>query len=647
MMASPQFDGALAHLLSSSASEILAALADGVVISDLEGNVLSMNPAALRMHGFADVAEARQPLHLFPAQFAVFLEDGTPVPLDQWPLSRVLRGETLASFEAEVRRPDPACSFFASYSGHLVLSAEGVPEAAVLTIRDITESKRIQRELRRSEEERLLALEAAAMGAWRRHLQTGEVYFSPRCRQQFGFTANLVITRTQIYAAIHPADRVATEAAVEAAIHNHTDYETEYRVCLPDGTVRWLAVKGRASYDAQGEPSLLQGVSMDITERHRISEELQAAQRQFHHSQKLDSLGVLAGGVAHDFNNLLTGILGNASLVMDNLAPDDENRTMLDEVLRASERAADLTRQLLAYAGKGKFVTQQIDLSALVREMNRLIRTSIPKKVHIVLHLPAVLPAIAGDPTQIQQIAMNLILNAAEAIGPNDPGTVLVETCLVDVDPLAGCSDFNAEALAAGPYVSLMVHDSGAGMDEVTRTRIFDPFFTTKFTGRGLGLSAVLGIVRAHRGALRVESKPGHGTSFTVLFPLAPNQALPGAEEAHGSQMVLAIGKCHAELRGLQGLGYPVLFCDTLSRADALLREGCHPVAVVICSDTEEDQPAVVHRYRPGVQVILTSDLPPAEQIRRYPGHCYSAFIRNGSSAEELGRAIQRVLSVH
>jgi len=647
MMASSQFDGVLARLLSSSASEILATLADGVVISDVDGNVLSMNPAALRMHGFTDQLESHHPLQVFPAKFSLFLEDGTPVLLDQWPLSRVLRGETLTSFEAEVRQLDPVGSFFASYSGHLVLSAEGIPEAAVLTIRDITESKRFQRELRRSEEERLLALEAADLGAWRRNLQTGETYFSPRCREQFGFSPNLPVARPEIYAAIHSADREATEAAVEAAIQNHSDYQTEYRVCHPNGTVRWLAVKGRASYDANGVPYLLQGVSMDITERHRISEELQAAQRQFHHSQKLDSLGVLASGVAHDFNNLLTGILGNTSLVIDNLAPGDENRMMLDEVLRASERAADLTRQLLAYAGKGKFITRQIDLSTLVREMNRLIRTSIPKKVHIVLHLPAVLPAIAGDPTQIQQIAMNLILNAAEAIGPNAPGTVLVETCLVDVDPLACCSYFNAEALAAGPYVSLVVHDSGAGMDEGTRTRIFDPFFTTKFTGRGLGLSAVLGIVRAHRGTLRVESKPGHGTSFTVLFPLAPNQELLGAEEAHGSQMVLAIGKCHEQLRGLQGLGYPVLFCDTLSRADALLREGRDPVAVVICSEAEEDQPAVVHRYRPGVHVILTSDLPPAEQIRRYPGHCYSALIRNDSSAEDMGRAIQRVMAVH
>jgi signal transduction histidine kinase len=250
----------------------------------------------------------------------------------------------------------------------------------------------------------------------------------------------------------------------------------------------------------------------DITDRRRFERHLQ-------HTQKLESLGLLAGGIAHDFNNLLTGIMGNASLGLTELPDSAPIRRNLREIVSASERAADLTRQLLAYAGKGRFVLERIDLSQLVREIEPLIRTSIPKMVDIQLDLGAGLPSVEADPGQIQQLVMNLIINGAEAIGEANPGAVVIRTETRDLDAEEIRREFPNDPLSPGSYVGLEVRDTGSGMDEATRNKIFDPFFTTKFQGRGLGLAAVSGIVRAQKGAIRVYSSPGRGSSFQVLFP--------------------------------------------------------------------------------------------------------------------------------
>ena len=248
----------------------------------------------------------------------------------------------------------------------------------------------------------------------------------------------------------------------------------------------------------------------DITERKLLDQQLW-------HSQKLESIGLLAGGVAHDFNNLLTGILGNASLAMDSLKDAEKTSRLLEDVVRASERAAELTRQLLAYAGKGRFVAGPLDLSSLIDDLVPLIQSSIPRKVRLTLGLKRDLPAIHADKTQIEQLVMNLIINAAEAI-QDEAGSVIVTT---QVRKVTGdeMGTFLTEHKVEGDYVVLQVLDTGCGMDEETLRRIFDPFFTTKFLGRGLGLSAALGIVHGHKGALKVTSAPGQGTRFDVLLP--------------------------------------------------------------------------------------------------------------------------------
>lgn len=238
-------------------------------------------------------------------------------------------------------------------------------------------------------------------------------------------------------------------------------------------------------------------------------------------TQKLESLGVLAGGIAHDFNNLLTGILGNASLAMERLPRESPLRPHMDDVIRAAERAAGLVRQLLAYAGKGRLQVEQIRLSDLVRETYRLVKAVIPSRVRVLLELEQALPTFEGDPGQLQQVVMNLTINAAEAMGESE-GSVTVRTSLqrIDEDP-ADRVGYGPE-MRSGRYIVLEVSDTGCGMDEATLARIFEPFFTTKFTGRGLGLAAVQGIVRSHRGTLNVTSAAGAGSTFRVFFPVSP-----------------------------------------------------------------------------------------------------------------------------
>jgi signal transduction histidine kinase len=256
----------------------------------------------------------------------------------------------------------------------------------------------------------------------------------------------------------------------------------------------------------------------DVTERHEAEEHRRMFEVRMQHTQKLESLGVLAGGIAHDFNNLLMGIMGHADLALLDIPPDSKARESIQEILHISRRAADLSRQMLAYSGKGRFVIESIDMRDIVREMAGMIDVSISKKANLSITYPETLLLIEADASQIRQIVMNLIINASEAIGDAN-GKITVSMGSVECTRADFSSIMLNDELMEGVYVSLMVADTGQGMDEETRARIFDPFFTTKFTGRGLGLAAALGIVRGHKGSISVESSPGKGSTFTVLLP--------------------------------------------------------------------------------------------------------------------------------
>jgi two-component system, cell cycle sensor histidine kinase and response regulator CckA len=399
----------------------------------------------------------------------------------------------------------------------------------------------------------------------------------------------------------------------------------------------------------------------DLAAAHRLTEELlareQAARRaaeasaaQSRHVQKLESIGVLAGGIAHDFNNLLHVILGNAELTRTHLPPDSRALETLGEVIRAAHRATDLTRQLLAYSGKGAFVLRYLDLSREVREMATLLRTAISRQATLVWELDPDLPSISADETQIRQIVMNLITNASDALGES-PGRITLRT------GTARGGDLDA----SGEFVYLEVGDTGVGMSSETLQRIFDPFFSTKFSGRGLGLAAVMGIVEAHHGMIRIRTALGEGTAFRVLFPAAHVEAdvadAPASfrDEWRGSGTLLIVedeeGVRAVAERMLEGLGFHVLAAEDGREALKVVKsQGDHLAAVLLdLSMPHMGGPETLRRLRelqPGLPVVLMSGYTEQEVASRLldenPGPV--VFLQKPFLPGDLATVLRRVL---
>ncbi len=346
----------------------------------------------------------------------------------------------------------------------------------------------------------------------------------------------------------------------------------------------------------------------DLSDAHRLSQELvekeQSARRaaefseaQSRHVQKLESIGVLAGGIAHDFNNLLHVVLGNADIALSNLGKGSAAREPIEEVVRATLRAADLTRQLLAYSGKGAFVVRHLDLSTEVREMATLLRTGISKQATLAWELSSTLPAVSADPTQIRQIVMNLITNASDALGDTG-GTITLRTGVTRLEDLDGqhfgvpLEGEDPPAPGMGPFVYLEIGDTGGGMMPDTLSRIFNPFFSTKFTGRGLGLAAVMGIVRSHHGLIRVRTAPGEGTAFRVLLPAVagaarkPGKATTERSDWQGSGTILVVddeeGVREVAERILQEIGFQTIGAGDGRRALEIMEEVSDSVTAVL-----------------------------------------------------------------
>ncbi len=401
----------------------------------------------------------------------------------------------------------------------------------------------------------------------------------------------------------------------------------------------------------QDEKRVSIGIIRDITERKRFDEKLKQ-------TAKLESLGLLAGGIAHDFNNLLTGILGNTSLAIDLLPTTHPAVRSLQDAVEASERAAHLTMQLLAYAGKGRFVIQAIDMSAIVREISTLVKASIPRNVRLRLDLADGLPCIEGDAMQIQQVIMNLVINAAEAIGESGDGTVLVSTGLHEVDHSYIQQTFSHNEISPGRFVSLEVHDTGIGMDPATLEKIFDPFFTTKFTGRGLGLAAVLGIVSSHKGALRVYSTPGRGTTFKVLFPAtevhATESKTPVLEHKfEGKGTVLLVDDEHI-IRNvaksiLERFGFTVMPAENGREALEVFEQMHDQICLVILDLTMpimngEEALRQMKQTDPRIPVLLSSGYNEMEATQRFTGKGLAGFLQKPYSSTRLAKALTAVL---
>ncbi|MEW6427577.1 MAG: transporter substrate-binding domain-containing protein [Thermodesulfobacteriota bacterium] len=441
---------------------------------------------------------------------------------------------------------------------------------------------------------------------------------------------------------------------VAAFFRDHPDAQTfTFESChrRKDGSTFPVELKARV-IDFEGSRALL-GVARNLSERKQAEEHRLRLEQQLLHAQKLESLGVLAGGIAHDFNNILTAIIGNADLAIMRLNPESPALDNLQRIEKAACRAADLAKQMLAYSGKGKFVVEVIDLNRLVEEMGHMLEVSISKKAVLRYNLTRPLPAVRADATQLRQIIMNLVINASEAIGDRS-GVIAVTTGCMDCDRSYLNHVWLDENLSEGLYVYLEIADSGCGMSKETMAKIFDPFFTTKFTGRGLGMAAVLGIVRGHRGAIKVYSEEGKGSTFKVLLPAADRPAElfnhpGGGEDWRGSgtallvddeETVRAIGR-----EMLKELGFSVL-----TAADG--REGLeifkqHPeIAVVILDLTMphldgEQTFRELRKLKPDIDVIMSSGYNEQEVTQKFAGKGLAGFVQKPYKLSELRRALQ------
>ncbi len=399
-----------------------------------------------------------------------------------------------------------------------------------------------------------------------------------------------------------------------------------------------------------GEVFGVGGIATDVTTFKRV--EAQLAE-----TQKLESLGVLAGGIAHDFNNLLTGMLGNASLIAHGLPPENDISESAREIETAARRAAELCRQMLAYSGRGKFVIERLDLSKAVEELVPLVKSSIGSKAVLNLCLASDLPPVDVDPSQLRQIIMNLVINAAEA-QPPEGGPVFVTTSSRQVDAATLSQGVGHPDLRSGPYVSFVVEDHGHGMDTDTLRRIFEPFFTTKFTGRGLGLSAVLGIVRSHQGALLVDSKPGAGTTFELLLPAAegdldhrldtalPPSALPPMQ---GLRLFLVEDEptvYKLVSRVLVQAGAQVTAYQDGAQAAAEFDPSKFDLAVLDLTVPGLSGRDVFHRLRalqPDLPVLLISGYTEQEAADQFSDVRPSGFLQKPFTSRELIRAIDTI----
>jgi signal transduction histidine kinase len=462
---------------------------------------------------------------------------------------------------------------------------------------------------------------------------------------------------------IHPEDRAAVVAARASLAGAGDRYALEYRLVLEDGTVRWLSESARLDCSDAGSSPVAWGLTQDVSERVAAQAERERLQAELLHGQKLESLGVLAGGIAHDFNNLLTAILGQASLAEALLPPNQPAARPVAALVSAARRASELTHQLLAYSGRGHFRVEAIDLNEEVRGLSTLMETMLSKKVVLRLDLTHRPAWVDGDRSQLQQVLMNLVLNGAQAVGEAS-GSVMLRTGHQRLDAEDPSTRQTLGEVDPGIFVFIEVSDTGSGMDADTLARIFDPFFTTKATGRGLGLAAVQGIVRGHRGLITVYSELGRGTTFKVLLPVSAAEVEAGSElfRAQGLEPTVAdpvstilVVDDDDDVRELarQVLeygGYRVIEARDGLEAVEIFRALSQEISMVLMDMTMprmsgEEAYREISTLRAEVPVVLSSGYNEVEATRRLVGRGRVAFIQKPYTLRELLAQVAEVLS--
>ncbi len=474
--------------------------------------------------------------------------------------------------------------------------------------------------------------------------------WNPAASGIFGWAAEEVVGRPGLPLLVPEEERERVGRTIESLKARPQGQVTSARNQHRDGRILECEWHTAPLHDDDGRLLGFTSVVQDITERRHSKEALRLA-------QKLESLGVLAGGIAHDFNNLLTAILGHVDLAMGKVGPGHPVVAHLSQIDATARRASELSRQMLAYSGRGPFQVASLDLNQQIREMTGLLSVSVAKKVALRLDLQDPLPRVQADAAQFQQVILNLVTNASEAIGDRG-GSVVLRTRLKSLEGEALMAEFPGQVLEPGSYIRLEVQDDGCGMDAETIGRIFDPFFTTKFTGRGLGLSAMLGIVRGHRAGIRVESIPRQGTTFILLFPIteepAPVETLdatPSETQLKGRVLVVDDEEIVRDLSqmALEAIGLEVLTARDGLEAVATVELHGPSLRMVLMDLTMPRMDGaealrIIRAMQPRLPVVLTSGYTEQESLRGVEGLDPSAFLQKPFRVPDLQMRVQRVL---
>lgn len=565
---------------AAALDSVLEALGDGVVVVDSDGTLLYLNEAARQL---LVLEPPGLPPKCWPAECGIYLPDGSGLfPSERLPIVQALQGEFAGPAEALIKGRPPSGDRYVSMAAIPLREEAGVQRGALMLMHDVTTVHRISEELRRQRDWFSTILDTVGSLVVLVDRQGRIVSFNRACELVTGCKFEEVMGRP-IWELLPPEEAPEMRQALELLWEGGPASQREGYWLTRSGHKRLIVWSNTVLRDPQGRPEYVVCTGIDITDRKRLEEQLRQA-------QKMEALGRLAGGIAHDFNNLVTIISGYAQMLHDEQPAGSPAREPLAEILDAAGRAASLASRLLMFSRQQPTQPRLVDINHIVAGMEKMLRRVIGEDIELITVLAANLAPVKADPVQLEQVIMNLVLNARDAM-PHG-GRIVIETAAVNLD-----EEYLKRHLGArmGPHILLAVSDTGTGMDADTMRQAFDPFFTTKEKGTGLGLSTVYGIVQQHGGQVWVYSEPGLGSTFKIYLPVATesqeqSQGLAHPQAAAAGEEVILVAEDEPHLRKLV--------------SDILRREG---YSVLVAASPEEAL-RICQEY-PGVIHLLLTDV--------------------------------------
>ncbi len=640
---------------------LIDAVPDPIFCKDREGRYLVSNLAD--QHAFA----SRGDEHIGKTVFEIPGLDKFAAQYHADDMRVIRTGTPVINREEPFERPDGTPGWFLT-SKFPIRDAAGEIIGLAGIARDITEMKRATEELQEARKRLADHVENSPLAVIEWDPEFRVIRWAGQSTAIFGWSAEEAIGKTfSDWAFVHPDDQAKVKE-IGVRLTDGRDHRnvSQNRNLTKAGRVLHCVWQNSVLHDNAGRTTSILSLVQDITDRvaaeqtgRKTAVERRLLERKLQESQKLESLGVLAGGIAHDFNNLLTGVLGNASLARMDLPAESPVQPYLSQIEVSATRAADLCKQMLAYSGKGQFVVKNLDLNALIVDTTRLLEVSISKRAVLKFHLADGLPVVLGDATQLRQVIMNLVINASEAVGDKS-GFISITSGMTRADRAYLAGSFFAPDLPEGDYVFLEVADNGGGMSQEILAKIFDPFFTTKFTGRGLGLAAVLGIVRGHKGALKVFSEESWGTTFKILLPCAEGvpeamiEQTTGSAGWRGEGQVLVVDDEETvrvtTARMIEACGFTTRLAPDGREGVEEFRAANGDFALVVLDLTMphmdgEEAFRAIRDLKPDARVLLMSGFNEQEAITRFAGKGLAGFLQKPFAFPALREKLQEIMA--